>query len=78
MKEESDGCIREAFAEHTGQKHQMVIVNPDPIARPKLIHNRGAEPAVRFYIGFPTLRIELQPGGKTVKQRPECLVRVAS
>ncbi len=76
-QEESDRCVREALTEHARQEHQVVIMNPYPIARLKLMHDCGTEPAIRFDVRFPVFGIELQFGSKAVKQRLECLVGVA-
>src|SRR4051794_31072043 len=76
MKKESNRRVRKPFPEHTRQEHQMVIMNPDPVARPELIDHSRAEPAVCFDIGVPAFGVELQPGGKTVKQGPEGLIGI--
>lgn len=29
MQEEADGCVGKSLSDHVGDKHQMVIIDPD-------------------------------------------------
>ena len=77
VQKEPHRSIRQPFAEHPWQEHQVVVVNPDQIIRPVVLDHRLAEAPVRFDIGFPVPRVEFQLRRKIVKHRPERLVGVA-
>jgi hypothetical protein len=77
MKKKTYGCVTQPVSQHCRKEHQMVIVNPDPITRLILLDHGIAEPTICFDVGVPSLRVEMEPRGEAMEQRPESPVGIA-
>ena len=56
---------------------QVIVVDPDQIARPEPLRDACREAAVDRVVGLPVARIEPHALGKGVEQRPQRAVRIA-
>jgi hypothetical protein len=77
VEEESDGRFGYRFPEELGQEHQVVVVDPDEVARAIVLDEGIAEAAVGLHVRSPALGVVDDAPGKMVEERPEGLVRIA-
>ena len=59
VQEETDSCIRQLFAKHSGQEHQVVVVNPDQVVRSVTLDRRISKESVRLDVGLPVFGVKL-------------------
>jgi hypothetical protein len=84
MAEEGKGCAEEAdarsghgLAQHFGQQHQLIIMNPDEVVGFEVFEHHIAKAAVGIDVSLPVFGLEIEQRRKLMKERPERLVRVA-
>jgi hypothetical protein len=77
VKEERDPGVRRSVPKELRQQHQVIVVDPNQIARLEVVHHRVAESLVGSHVRIPVGSIELEPGRELVEQRPQRLVGVA-
>ena len=77
VEEEGDLGVRGCFTNEAGQQHQVIVVDPDQIARLEVFQHHVAKPLVGLDVGIPVGRIELEPRRELVEQRPQGLVGIA-
>jgi hypothetical protein len=77
VEEEPDARIREPFAQQGGEEHQLIVVDPDRVARRVGACHRIGEHLVHFAIGVPTDGVYGHAIDEVVQQRPEHAVREA-
>jgi hypothetical protein len=63
--------VADLFAEHSGQKHEMVVVDPDQIVILYVFCDFLCEQTIGFLVGFPCGLVEGNLTGMVVKEGPE-------
>ena len=71
MEEETNHCIRQLFAKQGGQKHKMIIMNPDDIARRVQLYYFMKHDLVGALVGIKKILFINDVGWKVMEQRPE-------
>ena len=78
VPELSDGEIRIALLEHTGQKRQMIVLDEHESRVPVcLFQNRLGEDLIRLSIARPVLQTESRPVESDVAKGPQSFIREA-
>src|SRR5215472_2579800 len=76
MQKETDRCVRQLFAEHSGEEQQLIVVYPNQIVWSIAADNRLTKSPVRFHVSGPMMGIKLQLRREIVKDGPESLIGV--
>ena len=71
VQEEADGRAVDALAKHLRHERQLVVVNPDEVARAPDAGDRVGEPLVDRAVHLPLLRVGRNAIEQIVKERPE-------
>ena len=66
---------RQGRAHERGQEHEVVVLYPHRVARPRHCRHGVAKPLVHAHVGLPRLLVEAGALGKPVEQRPQRGVR---
>ena len=77
VQEEPNRRIGHLVAQHLGQEHELVVLHPDHIARPRDLEHRVAETLVGLDVRLPHRQLELDVLDEVVEQRPKRAVRKA-
>ena len=77
VQEKADARARHAFAQHGGHEHQLIVVDPDHVARPVHARDRVGEAAIRVFVRGPVVGVERNAIEQVVEQRPDHAVRKA-
>ena len=77
MQEEADARLGGDVPDEARQQHQVIVVDPDRVARLEVLEHGVAKAAVRGHVGRPSFRVALEVRGEVVEQRPERLVGIA-
>ena len=78
VQEEPDVGVREPLADHARQQHQVVVVDPDQIGRPKHLGHLFEKQLMGLVVGLEVRRVEVGQQGKVVEQRPDHVVAEAA
>jgi hypothetical protein len=76
VEEESDSRLGNPGADQRRHAHELVVVDPDQVARAVMGDDRIGEPAVHSLVVLEPVDLQRQLAGEVVEQRPEHAVGV--
>ena len=75
MQKETGPPVRPAFLQFSCQQQQMVVMHPDVVFFPRVLHNRQSELVVHGFIGSPVAGLKVTARRQVVEQRPQDFIR---
>jgi len=70
VQEEADRGVRQLLSHQARHQSELVVVDPDQVARPVLLDDGGGEAGVDLLVGLPAFGRQRQPVELVVEQRP--------
>ena len=71
MEKESDPRVRESRTQERGHQHQLVVMNPDDVARLDDTRDRFRVELIHLAIGIPPDSVERDAIDEVMKQGPD-------
>ena len=77
VQKEANLRVGQLLADHAGQQHQLIVVDPDAVVWFDYLEQGVAEAPVDPHVGLPEILVVYRVVGEIVEQRPDGVVREA-